>query len=54
MYYATDGSSLGKQWLKKIIEEDALGDRIWGEVSGKLAGLLKKYGFKFQSNEYAK
>lgn len=54
MYYATDGSSLGKQWLKKIIEEDALGNRVWGEVSGKLAGLLQKYGFKFQPNEYAK
>lgn len=54
LYYATDGTSLGKKWIKKIIEEDILGNRIWGEVSGKMETLMNKYGMKLQPNKYAK
>jgi len=50
----SDGSSLGKLWLKKIIDEDILFDRSWGEVSGKLELMMQRLGYKFNSNEYAK
>jgi len=50
----SDGSEIGKKWLKKIIDEDILFDRSWGEVSGKLEVLMQRLGYKFNSNKYAK
>ena len=50
----SDGSSVGKLWLKKIIDEDILFDRSWGEVSGKMELLMQRLGYKFNSNKYAK
>ena len=51
---ATDGTTLGKSQVMKIIEDDIKLDRSWSEVSGKMETILKKKGAVPIPNKFAK
>jgi hypothetical protein len=49
----TDGSQEGKEWLKKMFQEDVKFSRAWGEFSGAAEHLMLKYGGVPIPNELA-
>lgn len=50
----TDGSSVGKYWFTKMIQEDIKFARSWGEVSGAMEHILRKNGAEPIPNYMAK
>jgi len=50
----TDGSSIGKQWFMKMIQEDIKFSRSWTEVSGAMEHILRKNGAEPIPNYMAK
>lgn len=51
---ATDGTQAGKDAFYKMIDEDILQKRAWGEVSGKMEFIMAKRGGIPIPNIYAK
>lgn len=49
----SDGSVVGKQFIKKIYQDDAKTKRCWGEFSGKTELMMIKYGAEKIPNKYA-